>query len=154
MNDPASKILRDIESFLSHRKNKTIVFTNGCFDLLHEGHLHLLKESKILGDILVVAVNDDASVKRLKGEKRPVENLETRMKKLSELKEVDFIISFSEDTPLQLIQKIQPDILVKGNDYKEEDVVGGDLVKEQGGKVVLIPLLDGFSTTSKLENRG
>ncbi len=154
MNEDSSKIIRDVESFLSHRKNKTIVFTNGCFDLLHEGHLHLLKEAKKLGDILIVGVNDDASVKRLKGEKRPVENLETRIQKLSELNEVNLIVSFSEDTPFQLIQKIQPDILVKGNDYKEEDIVGGDLVKERSGKVVLIPLLDGFSTTKKIESKG
>ncbi|MDB5226290.1 MAG: rfaE bifunctional protein [Bacteroidota bacterium] len=151
MNDPTSKIFRHIESFLSDRKNKKIVFTNGCFDLLHEGHLHLLREAKKLGDILIVAVNDDASVKRLKGEKRPVENLETRMKKLSQLNVVDAVISFDEDTPLELIQKIEPDILVKGNDYKEEDVVGGELVKKCGGKVVLIPLLDGFSTTASLK---
>jgi rfaE bifunctional protein nucleotidyltransferase chain/domain len=120
------KIIFDLETFLTsfERKNKTIVFTNGCFDLLHKGHLHLLNEAKKLGDILIVAVNDDASVKKLKGETRPIENLETRLKNLSKLDTIDFLISFSEETPIHLIEKIKPTILVKGGDYKKEDVVG------------------------------
>lgn len=143
--DNHPKIITDLNSFLQQfdRKIQTIVFTNGCFDLLHEGHLHLLKEAKKLGDILIVAVNTDDSIKKLKGEARPIEPLETRLNKLSKLDEVDYLIPFSEDTPLLLIQKIQPNILVKGGDYKKEEIVGNNIVQE----VVIIPLLDGYSTT-------
>ncbi len=145
------KIVQNISDFLSkiERKNNTIVFTNGCFDLLHEGHLHLLKEAKKLGTTLLVAVNEDASVKRLKGDVRPIESLEIRMQKLAQLSEVDYVLSFSEDTPWLLIKNIQPDILVKGDDYKIEDVIG----REFAQKVVLIPLLDGYSTTKLIERK-
>jgi D-beta-D-heptose 7-phosphate kinase / D-beta-D-heptose 1-phosphate adenosyltransferase len=143
------KIINDLSLFLQQldRKNKTIVFTNGCFDLLHKGHLHLLNEAKKLGDVLIVAVNDDASVKKLKGESRPIESLATRMQKLAALEIVDYVISFSEDTPLQLIEKIKPDLLVKGGDYAIDKIIGSHLVQ----KVVIIPLLDGFSTTQIIE---
>lgn len=148
--DNYPKIVSDVDLFLQllNRKNQTIVFTNGCFDLLHEGHLHLLKEAKKLGNILIVAVNADDSIKRLKGNSRPIETLETRLNKLSKLDEVDYLISFSEDTPLHLIQKIQPDILVKGGDYKKEQIVGNNIAQ----KVVIIPLLEGFSTTKKISS--
>jgi D-beta-D-heptose 7-phosphate kinase/D-beta-D-heptose 1-phosphate adenosyltransferase len=144
-----SKIIQDLDSFIVTLRciNKTIVFTNGCFDLLHKGHLHLIAESKKLGDLLIVAVNDDASVKRLKGATRPVESLETRMKHLAAIEIVDYIFSFSEDTPLQIIEKIQPDVLVKGGDYKKEEVVGNHIAQ----KTVIIPLLDGFSTTKIIQ---
>ena len=144
------KIISDLAVFISsfQNKNKTIVFTNGCFDLLHEGHLHLLKEAKKLGYILIVAVNDDASIKRLKGKERPIETLAIRMKKLAELSIVDYVISFFEDTPLSLIQQLKPTILVKGGDYTIENIVGHNLVE----KVAIIPLLDGFSTTKIIEN--
>lgn len=140
-----SKFITDIDSFLSStdRQHQSIVFTNGCFDLLHTGHLHVIKEARKQGDILIVAVNGDASVKQLKGASRPIEPLQTRMEKLSCLPEVDYIISFSEATPLSIIEKIQPDVLVKGGDYKIEDVVGNNIVR----KVVIVPLLEGFSTT-------
>lgn len=146
-----SKIITDINSFLQsiERKNKTIVFTNGCFDLLHEGHLYLLEEAKKLGDILMVALNEDASVKRLKGETRPVETLAVRLQKLAALDVVDYVISFSENTPLQLIEKIHPDVLVKGGDYKKEEIVGNHIAK----KTVIIPLLDGFSTTKIIQSK-
>lgn len=149
MNHP--KIVQNIADFLSkiERKNNTIVFTNGCFDLLHEGHLHLLKEAKKLGTILLVAVNEDASVQRLKGNTRPIESLEIRMQKLAEISEVDYIISFSEDTPYSLIKTIQPNILVKGGDYKMKEVVGREFVQQ----VVLIPLLAGYSTTKLIERK-
>lgn len=145
------KIVQNIADFLSkiERKDNTIVFTNGCFDLLHEGHLHLLKEAKKLGTILLVAVNEDASVQRLKGNTRPIESLEIRMQKLAEISEVDYIISFSEDTPYSLIKTIQPNILVKGGDYKMEEVVGREFVQQ----VVLIPLLAGYSTTKLIERK-
>jgi D-beta-D-heptose 7-phosphate kinase/D-beta-D-heptose 1-phosphate adenosyltransferase len=143
--DSHPKIISDLNSFLQHldRKNQTIVFTNGCFDLLHQGHLHLLQAAKKLGDLLIVAVNNDDSIKRLKGESRPIESLETRLSKLCKLDEVDFVISFSNDTPLHLIQKIQPDRLVKGGDYLPENIIGKEFVKQ----VITIPLLEGFSTT-------
>lgn len=147
------KVITGPDAFLSSidRKQKTIVFTNGCFDLLHPGHLHLLQEAKKAGDILVLGVNEDASVKRLKGESRPVETTELRMSKLAALKEVDYIIPFAEDTPLELIQKIRPDVLIKGGDYREEDIVGAGYVKSYGGKVIIVPLLEGFSTSSILQ---
>lgn len=149
-NQATHKIITDIGLFLQQpdRKNKTIVFTNGCFDLLHKGHLHLLSEAKKLGDILIVAVNNDASVKRLKGKKRPIESLETRTQKLAALDTVDYVVSFSEDTPLLLIEQIKPDVLVKGGDYKKEEIIGNYLVQ----KVVIIPLLDGFSTTQQIKD--
>lgn len=145
------KFIRDVDVFLQHfdRKNRLVVFTNGCFDLLHEGHLHLIAESKKLGDVLIVAVNDDASVQRLKGVTRPIEHLETRMMHLTELDAVDYVLSFSGDTPLQIIEKIQPDILVKGGDYKKEEVVGNHIAP----KTVIIPLLEGFSTTKIIQSK-
>lgn len=150
-NNFSFKIITDLHSFLQNfdRKNKTIVFTNGCFDLLHKGHLYLLKEAKKLGDILIVAVNNDASVKRLKGETRPVESLEIRLKKLTDLEIIDFVISFSEDTPLQLIEQLQPTILVKGGDYKKEEIVGNKIAQQ----TVIIPLLEGYSTTKEVESK-
>ena len=125
------------------------VFTNGCFDLLHPGHLHLLREARKLGDLLIVGINSDASVKRLKGPGRPVQALDIRMRQLAELSEVDVIIPFEEDTPLELIRIIRPDVLVKGGDYTAAAVVGHDIVRE----VVIIPLLPGYSTTQQLSDR-
>lgn len=147
----STKIISDLENFLSSfdRINKTIVFTNGCFDLLHEGHLYLLKEAKKSGDILIVAVNSDASVKKLKGNSRPIQTLQTRLKKLSDLPEVDYVISFAEETPLQLIEKIKPNIIVKGGDYSPDNVIG----KEYAQHVVIIPLLEGFSTTKIIQTK-
>jgi D-beta-D-heptose 7-phosphate kinase/D-beta-D-heptose 1-phosphate adenosyltransferase len=124
-----------------------VVFTNGCFDLLHPGHLHVLRSARALGDILIVGVNSDDSVRRLKGPTRPLLALEARMDLLSELRCVDGVVPFAEDTPLELIRTITPDILVKGGDYAPSAVVGREEVESRGGRVVLIPLLDGFSTT-------
>ncbi len=139
----------DVSSILKCQlENKSIVFTNGCFDLLHKGHIHLLEEAKKLGDILVVAINTDDSVKKLKGETRPIDNIETRINKLQKLGIVDFILTFSEETPIQLIEKIKPTILVKGSDYQPENIIG----KEFAQMVITIPLLDGFSTTKIIEN--
>lgn len=128
-------------------KDKTIVFTNGCFDLLHEGHLHLLGEAKKFGDILLVAVNSDASVKKLKGNTRPIENLETRCIHLEALEIVDYIIPFDNDTPLHLIETLQPHVLVKGGDYSADKIAGADFIIQSGGEVVVIPLLEGYSTS-------
>ncbi|MCX8163740.1 MAG: D-glycero-beta-D-manno-heptose-7-phosphate kinase [Candidatus Micrarchaeota archaeon] len=139
-------------------ENKKIVFTNGCFDLLHVGHADLLSKAKKLGDILIVGLNSDNSVRRLKGEKRPIINQQQRASLLAALNAVDYVVIFDEDTPIELIKKIKPDILVKGKDYKKEDVVGREIVESYGGKVELIELLEGISTTSIVEkisnNRG
>ena len=124
--------------------NKKIVFTNGCFDILHVGHSEYLKKAKKLGDILVVAVNSDKSIREIKGNSRPIINQNDRSQIISQLKSVDFVIIFDEETPLSLIKYLKPDILVKGGDYKGKDVVGSKFVKE----LVLIDYIDGKSTSS------
>ena len=124
-----------------------IVMTNGCFDILHPGHLDYLQKARKLGDILIVAVNDDDSVRRLKGESRPINTIKMRLKMLSGLSSVDRVLPFSEDTPERIYKRFIPDVLVKGGDYKEDDVIGGDVVKGAGGKVVVLDYLSGFSTS-------
>jgi rfaE bifunctional protein nucleotidyltransferase chain/domain len=132
--------------------NKKIVFTNGCFDILHKGHVDYLSKARSLGDILIVGVNTDESVKRLnKAPERPINNEQTRAFILASLQVVDAVILFNEDTPYDLIKAIQPDILVKGSDYKPEDIVGADIVKARGGEIVTVELTQGFSTTSLIE---
>jgi D-beta-D-heptose 7-phosphate kinase/D-beta-D-heptose 1-phosphate adenosyltransferase len=133
------------------RDGKTVVFTNGVFDVLHRGHAEYLKKSKELGDILIVGVNDDDSVRRLKGKDRPVNCLDDRVYVLNSLKHVDYTVVFNSDTPLELIKMIKPDILVKGGDYlpditdvsDKKYIVGSDIVKESGGKVTVIDLIEG-----------
>ncbi len=132
-------------------ENKKIVFTNGCFDILHRGHASYLNEAKSLGDILIVGVNSDRSVRELKGEGRPVHNETDRAFMLVNLKSVDYAIIFDEDTPYELIKKIMPDYLVKGGDWKEEDIVGSDIVKSNGGKVVSLQYVKDYSTTGILK---
>ena len=127
---------------------KTIVFTNGCFDILHRGHVEYLAQAADLGDKLIVGLNTDASVKRLKGESRPINDEKSRALLLSALQFVDVVVFFDEDTPYELIKQLQPDILVKGNDYKPEEIVGYDIVTAKGGKVLTIDLVEGFSTTN------
>lgn len=129
------------------RQGKRVVFTNGCFDLLHPGHIYLLSQAKPLGDVLVVGVNSDASVKRLKGAQRPILSEPERILLLSALAVVDYVTIFSEDTPLELIRLLRPQVLVKGGDWSPEAVVGREVVEEEGGKVVLISYQAGFSTT-------
>jgi glycerol-3-phosphate cytidylyltransferase len=129
-------------------EGKSIVFTNGCFDILHSGHIFYLQKAKQLSDILILGLNSDASVKRLKGEKRPINSEMDRAIVISELKSVDYVVIFDEDTPLELIAEILPNILVKGGDYKKEDVVGKDIVESGGGEVIIIPFVDGKSTTN------
>lgn len=128
--------------------DKKIVFTNGCFDIVHNGHLDYLKKSSLLGDILIVGLNSDDSVSRLKGTSRPINNFQSRSTFLSYLSFVDFIIPFDDDTPYNLIQAILPDVLVKGADYSIENIVGADIVLANGGEVITIELLSGYSTTS------
>ena len=129
------------------RAGKRIVFTNGCFDILHWGHIYYLSRAKELGDVLIVGVNSDASVRRLKGQERPINPLGDRLRVLAGLEAVDYVVSFSEDTPIRLIRVVRPDVLVKGGDWKVKDIVGADEVISWGGKVITIPLRKGRSTT-------
>ncbi len=133
-------------------KQKRIVFTNGCFDILHPGHIHVLTKAAEHGDVLIVGLNSDSSVRNLKGISRPVQDETTRSNLLASLFYVDAVILFGEDTPLELIKAISPDVLVKGGDYSIENIVGADWVMRHGGKVEVVPLLEGYST-SELINR-
>ncbi len=133
------------------REGKKIVFTNGCFDILHVGHTRYLKEAKKTGDILVLALNSDASVRAIKGEKRPIIPENERAEMLASLEVIDFITIFSEATPLKLIEYLKPDVLVKGGDWAEENVVGRESVASWGGQVVIIPEIKGASTTNIVE---
>jgi D-glycero-beta-D-manno-heptose 1-phosphate adenylyltransferase len=132
-------------------KGKSIVFSNGCFDVLHLGHVEYLAKARDLGDILIVGLNSDDSVHRIKGTHRPVNNEEARSLTLAALSFVDGVIVFGEDTPIDLIKLIQPDILVKGKDYEGKEIVGTDVVKSNGGRVVTIELTKGYSTTHTIE---
>lgn len=138
----------ELNSFRKDNAQKKIVFTNGCFDILHVGHKRYLQQAATLGDILVVGVNSDASVRRLKGPTRPVNNEQDRAEMLSALGFIDYVVIFDEDTPYELIKKIQPDVLVKGGDYKPEEVVGRDIVEARGGRLELISFVEGKSTTN------
>ncbi|MEO6540503.1 MAG: D-glycero-beta-D-manno-heptose 1-phosphate adenylyltransferase [Ferruginibacter sp.] len=131
--------------------NKKIVFTNGVFDILHEGHIASLGEAALYGHVLIVAINSDASVKRLKGESRPVYNEGSRTLLMASLVMVDAVILFEEDTPLNLVTTILPDVLVKGGDYTLDQIVGAKEVMANGGEVKILPILDGFSTTGIIE---
>ncbi len=133
------------------RAGKTIVFTNGCFDILHVGHVRYLGEAKKLGDILVLALNSDASVRIIKGEKRPLVPEEERADIMAALESVDYVILFDEPTPQLLIEYLQPDILVKGGDWAKAAIAGADFVKAVGGRVITIPLTEGRSTTNIVE---
>jgi D-beta-D-heptose 7-phosphate kinase/D-beta-D-heptose 1-phosphate adenosyltransferase len=152
---PPSAKLRTIEEArvevsAAKREGRTIVFTNGCFDLLHAGHVSLLRKCKALGDLLIVGLNSDDSVARLKGPERPVHKESDRVEVLSELMSVGLVVVFEEDTPERLIEALRPDVLVKGADYKKEDVVGGAFVESYGGRVELVGLLEGRSTTGAI----
>lgn len=125
-----------------------VVFTNGCFDLLHQGHVDYLSRARDLGDLLIVGVNSDASVKRLKGPSRPVSHQSSRTHVLAALSAIDYVVVFDDDTPIHLIEHIKPNILVKGGDYKHDEVVGADFVEAHGGRVVLLSLVPGESTTN------
>lgn len=131
--------------------NKTVAFTNGVFDILHEGHIKVLAQAASMADILIVGINSDASVKRLKGNERPVNKEQSRALVLASLIMIDAVIIFEEDTPLNLIKSIMPDVLVKGGDYSLETIVGANEVIANGGKVEIIALEEGFSTTGIIE---
>ncbi len=146
----ADKILK-LESLINKRqewKDQKVVFTNGCFDILHLGHVDYLEKSASKGDKLIVGLNTDASVSKLKGPTRPVNNEMARARILAALSFVDAVVFFSEDTPLSLIKRLKPDVLVKGNDYNISNIVGADVVMENGGKVETIDLVEGYSTTN------
>jgi len=135
------------------RHGDRVVFTNGCFDVLHVGHLRLLQKAKRLGDFLIVGLNSDTSVRRLKGPKRPIHKACDRAELLSGLEAVDCIVIFSEKTPEKLIRRIRPHVLVKGGDWKRHEIVGGSFVRSYGGRVYIFPTLKGYSTTRILEYR-
>lgn len=149
---PSSKIMTaEAAAEWRHTVRGALVFTNGVFDLLHPGHLDVLDRARREGSALVVGVNSDASVKRLKGPERPIRTSAERAIVLAGLEAVDAVVVFDQDTPFHLVQVIAPDVIVKGGDYSPETIVGADLVTARGGRVVVIPLVDGHSTTSTIE---
>jgi len=156
MHEQSHKKLHGEEDLLklvdvARRDGQQVVMTNGCFDLLHPGHVDYLNKARAFGDRLIVGVNDDDSIRRLKGAQRPINSLEFRACMLGALACVDWVVSFSEDTPERLYSKILPDILVKGGDYAEDEVVGADCVKKAGGRVQIVSFLDGYSSTDLID---
>ena len=137
-----------------HHKGQKVVFTNGCFDILHRGHVEFLAKAKKLGDILIVALNTDSSVRKLKGKNRPMVRFQDRAYIISHLDMVDYVVSFGALIPKAIISKLLPDVLVKGGDYKVDDIVGAEEVKANGGKVVTIPLIKGRSTSRLIGRLG
>ena len=138
-----------------HERDKRVVFTNGCFDLLHPGHVTYLESAKDLGDILIIGLNSDDSIRQLKGPSRPINNLADRAHMLAGLRSVDLVVPFSEETPIELIKALLPDLLVKGGDYLPDDIVGAKEVREAGGEVIVVPFLAGHSSTdiiNKIQN--
>lgn len=141
-----SRLVKELAA--ARRKKKKVVFTNGCFDILHAGHVRYLKKAKSLGDILVVGLNSDSSVRSIKGEKRPIVPCRERAEVLSALGCVDYVVVFNEATPLKLIEAVRPDVLAKGADWAARDIVGGDAVRRSGGRIARITLVKGRSTTN------
>jgi rfaE bifunctional protein nucleotidyltransferase chain/domain len=139
------------KKFLADNRDKKIVFTNGCFDILHAGHVTYLAEARALGDLLVVGLNSDASVKRLKGAERPINDQVARKCVLEGLRAVDLVCIFEQDTPLELIKEIRPNTLVKGGDWRVDQIVGSDFVLKNGGEVKSLAFLNGHSTTKIIE---
>lgn len=133
---------------LWRKENKKIVFTNGCFDIIHQGHIDYLSKAKDLGNILIIGLNTDASVRNIKGKTRPIQDEKSRAIILASMQFVDAIVFFSDSTPYSLIKAVQPDILVKGADYKKEDIVGYDIVSQRGGEIITIEFLEGYSTSN------
>jgi rfaE bifunctional protein nucleotidyltransferase chain/domain len=133
------------------RAGKRIVFTNGCFDLIHAGHVRYLRAARRLGDVLVVGLNSDASVRRLKGPQRPLVPQRARCEVMAALEMVDLVTVFAQDTPYELIARVQPDVLVKGGDWRPDHIVGADLVRARGGRVRALPFARGYSTTALVE---
>lgn len=154
--DPAVNKIQKLDDMVRireelRRQGKKVVFTNGCFDLLHGGHIHLFREAKKLGDVLIVAVNDDGSMRKIKGPSRPIFPLQERLEILEAIEDVDYLTYFSEETPQRTIAALVPDVLAKGGDWKPDEVVGKKEVEEAGGKVVIIPYLEGHSTSDIID---
>lgn len=147
------KILEELKVIAAEARDggKSVVFTNGCFDLLHRGHVHLLREAKACGDLLIAGVNSDKSIKQIKGPTRPVLPELDRSELLAAMEMVDYVVLFDEPDPYELVSAIRPDVLVKGGDWSSEKIIGAGLVKEAGGRVVVIPYIKGFSTTEIIE---
>jgi rfaE bifunctional protein nucleotidyltransferase chain/domain len=154
--DKKIKTLVQLKKVIKHQQllGKRIIFTNGCFDILHRGHIEYLARAKKLGEVLIVGVNSDSSVMHIKGPKRPLNKEKDRAIVLAALEAVDYVIIFKEDTPYELIKAVRPDVLVKGGDWKIKDIVGSDIVKLDGGKVVSIPFIKGYSTSSVIKRLG
>jgi rfaE bifunctional protein nucleotidyltransferase chain/domain len=146
---PKVKSLDELRSIIAKAREagKKIVFTNGCFDLLHRGHVHVLRESKALGDILIVGLNTDRSAKAIKGSARPVRSEQDRLELIAAMEMVDYVTLFDEADPYRLIEALRPDVLAKGGDWSADEIIGSDIVQNAGGKVAVIPYLNGFSTT-------
>ncbi|MCG8411215.1 MAG: D-glycero-beta-D-manno-heptose 1-phosphate adenylyltransferase [Bacteroidales bacterium] len=155
LNIIQSKIIdiNNIESLLTYwkLKNRKLVFTNGCFDIIHRGHVEYLAQAANYGHELIVGLNTDNSVRRLKGETRPVQDEQARATIMASLQFVSAVILFDEDTPYELIKKVQPDVLIKGSDYNIEDIVGYDIVKAKGGEIITMDFVEGYSTSSIIE---
>ncbi len=132
-------------------KGKSIVFTNGCFDILHYGHVKYLEDARRQGDVLVVGLNSDKSVKKIKGQNRPIVNQNDRSRMLAALESVDFVIIFDEETPSEIIKYLLPNILVKGGDWDKKEIVGSDVLNKTGGKVIVIPFVEGKSTSNIID---
>ncbi len=147
------KSLEEIKLIRSALKadNKKVVFTNGCFDIIHAGHIDYLNKAKALGDVLIVGLNSDDSVKRIKGEKRPIINEDERAEIISNIKPVDYVVLFDEDTPAELIKELVPDILIKGADWKIDEIVGGETVLANGGEVKTIEFVNDQSTSKIID---
>jgi len=145
------QLAADTKAFLEKNKGKKLVFTNGCFDILHLGHVEYLNEAKAQGDLLIVAINSDASVRKLKGPDRPINNEEDRKKMLLNLKAVDCVQVFHEQTPLEIIKLINPNVLVKGGDWKIDQIVGSDYVIAHGGEVKSLMFKEGYSTSNLIQ---
>jgi rfaE bifunctional protein nucleotidyltransferase chain/domain len=135
----------------ARRNGKSVVFTNGCFDLLHRGHVHVLRQARAAGDLLIVAINSDQSVKAIKGPTRPVAAEMDRLELIAAMEMVDYVILFDEPDPSKLITAIKPNVLAKGGDWGADGVVGADIVEREGGRVVLVPYLKGYSTSEIIE---
>lgn len=134
-----------------YERDMRVVFTNGCFDLLHPGHVNYLEDARKMGDVLIIGLNSDDSVRRLKGPLRPVNTLFDRAHMLAALRAVDLVVPFSEETPIKLIKALLPDVLVKGGDYKPDDIVGAKEVRKAGGEVIVVPFLGGYSSSTLID---
>ncbi|MFH0791469.1 MAG: D-glycero-beta-D-manno-heptose 1-phosphate adenylyltransferase [Candidatus Omnitrophota bacterium] len=150
MSGTKIKSLEELEKIVKglQNKGKKVVFTNGCFDILHYGHVMYLEKARAKGDVLIVAVNKDSSVRRLKGKNRPIVNEHDRLRIIAALSSVDYVTAFGQDTPFEVIKRLKPDVLIKGSDWNKEKIVGADFVKSRGGSVGQIKLAQNRSTTN------